>query len=627
MCGITAIFGALGTAENIKRATDALIHRGPDADGLWTDQDAGIALGHRRLSILDLSEAGAQPMRSHQGRYLIAFNGEIYNFNELKAPLESAGVTFRGHSDTEILLEHIARFGLEATLKKTVGMFALALWDAQERRLFLARDRFGEKPLYYGWAPQNGGSWCVGSEIKSLRAIQGANWRLDQHALALYLKYTYVPEPFAIYEGVEKIPPGHYAELKRDGQAEISCYWDFYDVVRQGRDAPFTGTQQDAAAELRRLMNDTIALQRVADVPVGAFLSGGIDSSSVVALMQAQGQGEVVTFSIGFLEERFDESEHAAAVAKHLGTRHIERDVTAQEAIALVPELPHIYDEPFGDPSMIPTVFISRLAREHVTVSLSGDAGDEVFGGYGRYHSLKTWWDKLQETPKPMRTVGALAADVADTLCHSAGMRGLARKFADRASWWGAKDLFDLYQRRISKWFDPRSILAAPPSFADAPRRFAMETPYHYAMAQDTLGYLPGDILVKVDRAAMSCSLETRVPMLDHRMVEWAWTLPEHIKIDPEQTKKPLRDVLYQEVPREILERPKMGFGCPVGEWVRDELRDWAEDLLDERKLREQGLLKPRAAREFWNMHLKGEIDEGYQLWTLLMLQAWLEQG
>ena len=627
MCGITAIHGPLATREAIQNATDALVHRGPDAQGLWIDTGNSLALGHRRLAVLDLSEAGNQPMHSADGRYVIVFNGEIYNFHELRTRAQAKGIRFKGHSDTEALLEHIALFGLQETLERSVGMFAFALWDKHEKRLRIARDRFGEKPLYYGF---NSGSWIAGSELKALEAVTGASWTLDQRALALYLRYTFVPAPYSIYENVRKLPPAHWAELHAHGGVSLHCYWDFSEVVRKGQQQPYAGGLDEAAEELRALLDESIQLQRVADVPVGAFLSGGIDSSTIAALMKRQG-GEVVTFSIAFQENGYDESKYAAAVARHLQTRHIERAVTPRDAMALVPELPRIYDEPYGDSSMLPTILVSRVAREQVTVALSGDAGDELFGGYGRYHSLARWWEQRQRVPKLESGLGAPGCAAASHAAHALGMPHLGQRFRNRATWYEDGGLEDFYQRRRSKWWHPSDLLRQTPAMDDPPPRFAAfgsgrESCYLYAMAVDTMTYLPDDILVKVDRAAMSCSLETRVPFLDHRVAEWAWRLPVELRITPTETKRVLRKVLYKEVPRELLERPKMGFGCPVGEWVRGPLRDWAEDLLSSARLKRHGLLKPKRARDFWKLHRDGVIDQGYQLWTLLMLQAWLAE-
>lgn len=626
MCGITAIFGPLATPEAIRAATETLEHRGPDDAGTWQDPNAPLALGHRRLAILDLSQTGAQPMLSSDGRLALVFNGEIYNFHELRGRVKAEGVQLRGHSDTEILLEHIALFGLEQSLRASVGMFALALWDLRKQRLCIARDRFGEKPLYYGRSEQ---SWIVASELKALRAVDGSSWPLSREALALYLRYTFVPAPYSIHENAWKLPPGHWAELTASGQALTHCYWDFADVVREGQQYPHKGGEDAAAEELRALLDESVRLQRVADVPVGAFLSGGLDSSTIAALMKRQG-GEVVTFSIAFQEDGYDESKHAAAVARHLQTRHVEQAVTAKDAMDLIPRLPHIFDEPFGDSSMLPTILVCQVARQQVTVALSGDAGDELFGGYGRYHSLANFWEQRRQVPRLESMLGGPSCAVASRAAHALGLPHLGQRFRDRSTWYEPGELEDFYQRRRSKWWRPEDLLKDPPQVDDPPPRFpafgsGRESCYLYAMAVDTVTYLPDDILVKVDRAAMSCSLETRVPFLDHRVAEWAWRLPTALRITPTETKRILRKVLYKEVPKELLERPKMGFACPVGEWVRGPLRDWAEDLLSPARLRRQNLLRPRRARDFWKLHRAGRLDRGYQLWTLLMLQAWLE--
>lgn len=635
MCGITALFGPLASPEAVQAATDALVHRGPDAQGVWLDPDAPLALGHRRLSILDLSPTGAQPMHSADGRWVMVFNGEIYNFPALRQRVTDRGLTLRGRSDTEILLEHAGLFGLPETLERAVGMFALALWDRREQRLFIARDRCGEKPLYYG---RNAGTWILGSELKALAAVPGATWSLDPATLALYLRHGYVPEPHAVYEHTRKLPPGHWAELRADGSAALHRYWDFATVVRQGRERPFTGSLDEAAEELRALLDESVRLQRVADVPVGAFLSGGVDSSTVAALMKRQG-GEVVTFSIAFQEEGFDESAHAAAVARHLGTRHVERPVSPQDARDLIPQLPRIFDEPFGDASMIPTVLVSRVAREQVTVALSGDAGDELFGGYNRYHALAHYWGLRQGLPlKPgtglarlLGTAATMGGRLGCDAAYALGRADLARRFLRRADWFAVQDVAAYYQRFQSYFFHAHELLRRPPKVEDPLPHFADFGPgesgsYAHAMAVDSVTYLPGDILTKVDRAAMSCSLETRVPFLDHRVVEWAWRLPVELRITPRETKRVLRQVLYAEVPRELLERPKMGFGCPVGHWVRGPLRQWAEDLLSPALLRRQGLLRPERVQAFWREHRDGAVNQEFALWPLLMLQAWLTE-
>jgi len=646
MCGITGFLAgarfnqtqllpvALGMA-------DAIRHRGPDDSGVWSDPHAGIALAQRRLSVIDLSPAGHQPMVSASGRYVIVFNGEIYNFSTLRDELETAGTApaWRGHSDTEVLLGLIESRGVRAALPAVRGMFAFALWDTSDRTLVLARDRLGEKPLYYG---RIGGSFAFGSELKALRAHPEWSAPIDRSALALFMRHNYVPAPFSIYQGIRKLPPGHLLTLKwGTEQPTVEPYWSAREVAETGLRAPTSMGHAALTDALDTLLRDAIAGQMVADVPLGAFLSGGIDSSVVVALMQSQSARAVKTFTIGFTEEGYDEAVHAAAVARHLGTEHTELYVTPREAMAVIPRLPSIYDEPFADSSQIPTFLVSQLARSHVTVSLSGDGGDELFGGYNRYLLGKDLWQKLSRLPTGVRIalariVKSIPARTLSTLMKPVMPLAPARyrvglpgdKLHKLANVVSHRDLDSLYRDLVSHWRSPGEIVlggAEHPTLLSQAGDLSIDDPVARMMFLDLVTYMPDDILVKVDRAAMAVSLETRVPLLDHRVVEFAWQVPMTEKVNAGGTKQLLRSVLRRYVPDELIERPKMGFGVPIDSWLRGPLRDWAEALLDPARLRREGYLDADPIRSSWQQHLSGQRDWHYPLWDVLMFQAWLE--
>jgi asparagine synthase (glutamine-hydrolysing) len=621
-----------------------MLHRGPDDAGVWSDAEAGVALGHRRLSIIDLSPLGHQPMLSACGRFVLSYNGEIYNFPALRSELEQAGDFFRGHSDTEVLLAAFARWGIVETCRRINGMFAFALWDRRQRELTLCRDRFGQKPLYYGWSGQ---SFLFGSELKALAAYPGFAPEIDQEAVTLYLRHGYVPTPRSIWAGIRKLPPGTLLTLgDRDRQTHdlpvpIS-YWSAQEAASRGLEDGYRGTEAEATDQLEALLEDAVGQCMVSDVPLGAFLSGGVDSSIVVALMQAQSERPVRTFSIGFEQESFDESKHAAAVARHLGTDHTEMTVTHSDALAIIPDIPRIYDEPFADSSQIPTYLLSKLTREHVTVSLSGDGGDEVFGGYNRYlwgshlarlitHSplsLRQFgcgvlravpiaaWDVLATTFAPLLPDRLKVAQPGDKLHKLAGVAGAA-------------DARTAYLGLTSLWDDPSSLTGHPEPASTVLAAFdALPGAGILSgmMVADAVTYLPDDILVKVDRASMAVSLESRIPLLDHRVYEFAWRLPVHMKLRNGRGKHLLRQVLYRHVPQALIERPKMGFGVPIGDWLRGPLREWAENLLEEDRLRRQGLVDPVSIRRRWSEHLGGQRNWQHQLWAVLMLHAWLEE-
>lgn len=637
-------FHQADAAAVVTRMRDTLAHRGPDDAGSWLDGGVGIALAHRRLSILDLSPAGHQPMQSISGRFVLVFNGEVYNHLDIRRKLEKAGqgsTGWRGHSDTETLLAAIEQWGLEQTLRQCVGMFALALWDRQERALALARDRMGEKPLFYGW---QGDVLLFGSELKALRAHPKFRSEIDRNVLPAYLRHGYIPAPWSIWRGIRKLTPGclvRFSGCDPGMLPEPKPYWSLADAVAAGKADPFRGSDKDAIDELERKLRGAIAGQMVADVPLGAFLSGGIDSSTVVALMQAQSSRPVKTFTIGFSEAGYNEAEHARAVARHLGTDHTELYVDAAQARAVIPDLPSMYDEPFGDSSAIPTHLVSHLAREHVAVSLSGDGGDELFGGYGRYfnHKGERIWRASRSLPAPLRALAVSLVrsgvfSLADDALHVIGRplrRSNRRSFSVKtdliAGLAGCVTQEDYYRVMMSQWQSPPVVHQSEASDSRSSAQL-VHLPTNLVermMITDSLTYLPDDILAKVDRAAMAISLETRVPMLDHRVVELAWRLPYEMKARDGQGKWLLRQVLYRHVPRTIIERPKMGFGVPISEWLRGPLRAWAEDLLNESKLTSQGLFDPKPIRARWQQHVEGRQNWRDSLWLVLMFQAWLQ--
>lgn len=652
MCGLTGFWTPDRLPERFdvvaRRMADTLTHRGPDDAGVWVGEGVGLALGHRRLAILDLSPAGHQPMVSASGRYVIAFNGEIYNHLVLRADLEkigAGGTAWRGHSDTETLLAAFEAWGVEETLKRAVGMFAIALWDRATRTLTLARDRMGEKPFYYGWVR---GSLVFGSELKAIRAFPGFDNAIERRALVLFLRHDYIPAPWSIYEGIWKLPPGCYVQfaggvLPTGGRGDIKAYWSLREVAEAGLREPFMGTEDEAVDELDRLLRQSLSGQMIADVPLGAFLSGGVDSSTVVAVMQAMSSQPVKTFTIGFHEGEYNEAEHAKAVAHHLGTDHTELYVTPAEALEVIPKLPVLYDEPFADSSQIPTHLVSMLAKRHVTVALSGDAGDELFGGYNRYFWAMRLWRRLSRVPLPLRRLAAAGVRAVSPAAWN-NLFGLAApllpqrlrfalpgdKLHKAAGLFAARRPEEIYLRLVSHWEYPTDVVLGverepPTPLTDPAAWIACPDSERRMMYLDSITYLPDDILVKVDRAAMGVSLETRVPLLDHRLVEFAWRVPLSMKLRNGEGKWLLRQVLYRYVPKELIERPKMGFGVPIEHWLRGPLKEWAEDLLSEDRLKREGFFDPAPIRTRWQEHLSGRRNWAYHLWDVLMFQAWLE--
>ena len=616
-----------------RRMADTIAHRGPDGDGVWADGAAGIAFGHRRLAIVDLSPLGRQPMESADGRWVIAYNGEIYNFHDLRAELEGAGHRFRGHSDTEVLLEGCAAWGVERTVRRLVGIFAFALWDRRDRVLYLVRDHLGVKPLY--WARMNG-TLLFGSQPKALRAHPAFAAEIDRDALAAYMRFSYVPAPHSIDKGVSKLEPGTILTIRPGKEPERTTYWDAAEAARAGIADRLSLSDEDATDALESLLKDAIGRQMMADVPLGAFLSGGIDSSTVVALMQAQSDRPVRSFTIGFGEGDYDEADHARAVAAHLGTEHTELRVEPAHALDIIPKLPDWYDEPFADSSQIPTVLVSEMTRRSVTVALSGDGGDELFAGYNRHLRAPAVWRRVAPLPGGLRRGAAgLIRSVApqrwDRLFGLLPAANRIRQPGDKlhklAGVLGSADPDALYRRLVSQWDDPDALVRGgrEPRGLLWDERVAAAIPDFVERMQylDSVTYMPDDILAKVDRASMGVSLEARVPLLDHRVVEFAWRVPPSQKIRDGQGKWLLRQVLHRHVPRELVERPKSGFAVPIDAWLRGPLRDWAEDLLDERRLRAEGFFDPAPIRARWAEHLAGTRNHQHPLWNVLMFQAW----
>jgi len=644
MCGLAGFVAAQpGPAEDLldslRPMCEAIAHRGPDDSGEWIDAACGVALGFRRLAIIDISPAGHQPMVSASGRYVVMLNGEIYNFETLRAELQAAGEAppFRGHSDTEVLLAAFEAWGVETAVKRLNGMFAIALWDRESRRLHLIRDRMGVKPLYYGWA---GRAFLFGSELNALRRHPAFSCAIDRVALQLYFRFLYVPAPFSIYEAARKLMPGTILTFDpATGRAETTVYWSVAATAIDGVQQPFRGSENEASQDLEALLRDAVRMRMVADVPVGAFLSGGIDSSLVTALMQAQRSTPVRTFSIGFSEGKYDEAPHAARVARYLGTDHTELYVTPDDVADVIPKLPSMYGEPFADSSQIPTHLVAMLARRQVAVGLSGDGGDEVFGGYSRYAVGEKLFRRLAALPVSMRpfigrALASLPAGLWDrflAVCRPLLPTELRRPHSRErlhklARMIAARTPDAMYFELISHWTDlvQHGIAEQAPSACDHDWQ-ALSEPMDQMMFLDQTSYLPDDILTKVDRASMAASLEARAPMLDYRVVEFAWTLPLPMKGQNGEGKRVLRRVLGRYLPTSLSERPKMGFSIPLESLLRGRLRDWAESLLDATTIGGQGLLDAELVSHRWNHYAGGDDHWKHHVWGVLMFQAWME--
>jgi len=638
MCGIAGFMTigpkAAPTAEVLDRMTDALAHRGPDSRGTWHDQEHGVGLGHRRLAIRDLSPSGSQPMASSCGRLVIIYNGEVYSHEEIARDLERAGRQLRGTSDTETILEACAVWGVEAVVPRLIGMFAFALYDKETRELTLVRDRLGIKPVYWGVVD---GLLMFGSELKALRAVPGWAPKLDRNALSAFMRYNYIPTPWTIYQSISKLEPGTMLRVSKGRMPELTRYWDLRVIVQRSLRSLSTASDEEVVDELDALLSDAVRRRMVADVPIGALLSGGIDSSLVTALMAENSPRRINTFSIGSVDKAFDEAPFAREIARHIGTDHTELYVEPDHALRLVEKLPHWYDEPFADSSQLPTLLVCELTRRHVTVVLSGDGGDELFAGYQRYTSGLEMWEKANVAPLRLRRM--LARAMLSQPERRLDMAGRLLPAKLRRNQFGARvhqfakailleDPDELYRRMLSHWQEPDELILGAREVKGIlwDKSVASTVPDFLDRMQflDTLTYLPDDILTKVDRASMSVALEARVPLLDHRVVEKCWSLPRRMKLREGLTKWALRQVLYRRVPPALIERPKMGFGVPFADWVRGPLRDWAEHLLNSERLAKQGLFEPGPIRQRWTAHLEG-TNWGYPLWNVLMAQAWID--
>lgn len=639
MCGIAGIFGAragLDLDGAARRMASALVHRGPDDSGIWIDPSHGLALAHRRLAIVDLSPQGHQPMLSVSGRYVVVYNGEIYNFEQMRSELAAAGraPAWRGHSDTEVLLAAVEAWGLEGALTRAVGMFAIALWDRETRTLSLARDRIGEKPLYYGRTEQG---FAFGSELKALRALTDSAPAIDPQALSEFMQFGYISSPRSIYHGLAKLPAGHVVRVgPGDALGAPQPFWQLDSREQSGLAARLASEgDEQLIALLHDRLKVSVGLQMSADVPLGAFLSGGVDSSTVVALMQAQSERRVKTYTIGFQEKAFDEAPYARAVAAHLGTDHTELYVNADDAAAIIPDLPHIYDEPFADSSQIPTTLVSRLTRQHVTVSLSGDGGDELFAGYPRYGITAALWRRIDSMPMALRTAAAAALrgpsaqswDRVFAMLPEARRQNVnGRRVHRLAQLLTARSLAEMYIRLMSQWQPEEQLVIGTQATLSTEGVWSTQGSLIEQMRRwDVRKYLPEDLLVKVDRAAMSASLESRAPLLDHRVVELAFAMPSRMLVREGQGKWILRQVLDRYVPRALIERPKTGFSVPLAAWLRGPLASWASDLLDPARLRRDGLLDAGKITTMWEEHRSGRFDRSPHLWNVLMFQAWLD--
>lgn len=650
MCGITGFINASFPAEqwntSLLNMAETIVHRGPDDVGVWFDAEAGVGFAHRRLSIIDISHEGHQPMFSPSGRYVITYNGEIYNYPSLRMSLNKNNIKWRGYSDTEVILAAIETWGLEASVKRFIGMFAFSLWDKKDRVLYLCRDRVGIKPLYYGRI-RNG--VVFGSELKALKAHKDFDPIISRNALTLYLRYNCIPAPYCIYQDCWKLQPGHILKIpltkfqKNQELPESFPYWSASDIAESGQRNPVRFTPKEAIEKLEELLCDAIRMQMVADVPLGCLLSGGIDSSIVAALMQSVNSRPIKTFSIGFNDIRYNEAKYAKSVANYLGTEHTELYLSSDDALDVIANIPILYDEPFSDSSQIPMFLLSKLTRQHVTVCLSGDGGDELFGGYNRHFLWQNIWQKIKWMPfflknilsRSLQTITPVAWDkIAQRMISKMPNRLKPTMPGDRIHKFskviGSESPEKMYKSLISHWNNPERVVIDGyeplTALMNSDSHPDLSDFTHIMMYLDLIAYLPDDILTKVDRASMGVSLEARVPLLDHRIVEFAWRLPLSMKVFNNQGKWILRQILYKYVPRELIERPKMGFAIPIDAWLRGPLRDWAEAILDENRLKQEGFFDPKPIRKKWEEHLSGKLNWQYDLWDVLMFQAWLEQ-
>ena len=648
MCGINGFYSLSSFISDhvISKMNLAISHRGPDSNGIWSDKKSGIFFGHSRLSIIDLSAAGNQPMKSNSGRFILTYNGEIYNHLEIRKELEesSSNIKWKGNSDTETLLEAIDFWGIEKTLNKIQGMFAFGLWDQKKRCLILARDRIGEKPLYFGWQGKgNNKTFLFGSELKALKAHPEFSPKINRNAIALQLRHNYIPAPHSIYKDIYKLQPGHYlklkeSDLKRNLLPDSKTYWSLTETVLSGYKSQLNINESYIQEDLEKNLKLAVRKQMISDVPLGAFLSGGIDSSTIVALMQSQSTYPVKTFTIGFNEDEYSEARHAKKIAEYLGTDHTELYVSSKKAIEVIPKLPNIYDEPFSDSSQIPTFLISQLAKKDVKVALSGDGGDELFCGYNRYIMGEKFWNIFRLMPQSFRKIfasGLQSISTQNWTKISKLLPGLKEysNFGDKihkgANVLKANTSHELYYMLCSHWQNPTEAVMNSEEPDTLLTKFKPELQglnnQQQMMALDFLTYLPDDILVKVDRAAMASSLETRIPFLDHNLIEYVWRISHSLKFKKGEGKWILKQILNKYIPKHLTERPKMGFGIPIDTWLRGPLRDWAENLLDQKRLQQDGYFNSKLIRNKWTEHLSGKRDWQYDLWSILMFQAWID--
>lgn len=649
MCGICGFYSSVSNKyrNTISKMTLAIKHRGPDDSGIWQDHSAGVFFGQQRLSIIDLSKAGHQPMQSHSGRFVLIYNGEIYNHLELRGELKKKNpfIKWRSNSDTETLLETIESWGIEKAIKKFEGMFAFCIWDKKNHCLTLARDRLGEKPLYYGW--QGSGEnkvFLFGSELKALKEHPEFDKKINQDAIALQLRYSYIPDPYSIYKNVYKLLPGHYIQLskrnlKQNDLPDPKIYWCLAKTAINGSSNQSNKSEEEIKNELENQLRLTVKKQMISDAPIGAFLSGGIDSSAVVSLMQSQSNTPINTFTIGFDDKDFNEAHYAKKIAKHLSTNHTEMYISSKEAINIVPKLSKIYDEPFSDSSQISTFLISQLTKQQVKVALTGDGGDELFCGYNRYIFGEKLWNVSRAIPASLRKVFSSGIQLVsqknwDKILKYLPIINRYNNVGDKlykvTRAFDAKTFYDFYQLLSSHWHKSNEVVinSKEPKIFSNQLKQQLETldKQQQMMILDFLTYLPGDILVKIDRASMASSIETRAPFLDHKLIEYVWKIPHRFKNKNGQGKWILKEILKQYVPKDLTERPKMGFGVPIGTWLRGPLKDWAENLLDEKTMQEEGFLNSKLVKKKWEEHISGIRNWQYDLWDVLMFQAWIKE-